>query len=298
MSVPARTLIVLVHLALGGLALPPGEALAQLAPGQNPNEKKRSGSGSSSLVGKKSRLTGSIYDDAARRDEESDRALVAGEVLIRLGDRVEGRTGSGIADRVLFEAVKGTRVSLVLQPADRKLTLVARLLRPDGAPLAFFRPKRADPAVAAVHDELLPETGIYVAEISFAANQTGDYSLDTLGLLPVSAEETLALRDGRPEGFKFGGLSERSIEEVRVVALGGAELDLALNIVAPQGNSVPLADKAWKSSDGRTLIVRDVPVDRLGDYALFVTDTARGEGKARVEVIFKNPRPLRATHQL
>ncbi len=298
MSVPARTLIVLVHLALGGLALLPGEALAQLAPGQKPYEKKRSGSGSSALVGKKSRLTGSIYDDAARREEEADRNLVPGEVPIRLGDTVRGRTGNGVIDRALFEAVKGTRVSLLLEPADRKLTLVARLLRPSGSPLAFFRPKRADPAVMAVHDELVPETGTYAVEISFAAGQTGNYQLETLGLFPSSAEETLALRDGRPQGFKFGGLSERSIEEVRVVAQDGAELDLAVNIVAPQGGSLPLDDKTWKSSDGRTLIVRDLPIDRLGDFSLFVTDTNRGEGKARVEVIFKNPRPLRATHEL
>lgn len=264
--------------------------------------KKHGNKGTGATSGKKSRVTGSVFDrdggNGGQTGAAAKASAVPSEVRIRLGDRVRGFVGEGASHRAVFEAVTGTRVTIKVTPADRKLTLAARLLGPDGAHLVTPSGKPSDPAVLRLDDFVCPRTGSYTLEVSFAASQAGDYLVETAGDHPDRIEDDVAVAGRRPTRLTLSGLGQRSLSELKLRALEGEDLDLWLQIVDPDGITLPLDDASWRSADGKTILVSNVALDRNGDYQLSVMDRGNTRAKLRVQIRYDDAGPTRKTHEL
>ncbi len=265
--------------------------------------KKRSNKGSGATSGKKSRVKGTVFEgDRGRGATPASPPGAASEAPreadIRLGDRVRGYVGGGASHRVSFPAVKGTRMTIVITPADRKLTLAARVLDPIGTHLLTPTAKASEPSVLRVDDFVCPRTGTYAIEVSFAAGQAGDYLIETSGEHPDRAEGDLVVAGRRPTRWTLPGLTDRRLTELKIRALEGDELDLRVQLADPDGVTLPLDADTWRSSDGKTILVTRVPLDRTGDYRLTIMDRGDARAKVRVTARFDDPGPTRRLHEL
>jgi len=266
-------------------------------PKPKPKYGKKHGKGGDT-TGKKSRVTGSIYDtEAGRKAAEAAAGAKQREVEIRLGDRVRGFVGAGGTHRIMFAAVAGTQVNIKVTPANRRLTLSSRLSAPGGASFTLL-PKPSDPAVMRMDDRALEKTGLHILEVSFAASQAGDYLIETSARVPDKFEKDVSLGERKPAAVRFGGMLGRRVEQLKVRALDAKEADLRLQLVDPSGITTPLEDKTWRSTDGKTVLVSDLPLEVNGDYQLFVMDRSSGRTSVRVNVRFDDAKTPRKTHEM
>ena len=280
------------------LLLAPGLEAQITKPKPKPRYGKKHGKGGADATGKKSRLTGSIRDKAEADRQRADAAAAKlREVEIRLGDRVRGVVGAGWTHRITFPAVAGTKIHLKVTPANRKLTLSSRLSTP-GAAKFTLRPKPTDPAVLRLDDRLLEKTGMHTIEVSFAANQAGDYLVETSAQTPDKLEKDLKLGGRRPGEVRFGGLEGRRVDQLKVRAVDATASDLRLQLVDPDGVTAPLDAKTWRSTDGKTVLVSDLPIHANGDYRLFVMDRGGAAANVRVALRFDDAKRARRTHEL
>ncbi len=294
--IAALTLATIAALAVSSAA----QVAAPKGPKVNSSGKKQGGAGATQpTTGKKSRVTGSIYD-AGRGTGTTTAAGTpsAAAARILLGERVRGHVGGGASDTILFEAVAGSKLSIAIAPEDRRLTLAATVRDSSGAAVVGLAPTRKDPARLELVEFELAKTDTFRLDVGFTANQSGTYEVETKVDAPTRLEEDWTLADGRPRELRVGGMDGRRLDELKLRVTGEDPLRLAVRIVDPDGLELPVGDFAWTATDEGTVIVTNLPLQRIGEYRIYAADKSRASGTVKVTARFTNPSPEKKVHEL
>lgn len=244
------------------------------------------------------RLRGSIgvLGAVARRGGAAGELPV--DAVLKLGDRVQGTLASGGVHAFSFEAVAGTEVTLKAARTAGFMLVGMRLFDPADVLLVDDVDSVLTLKKAAISGRLLTATGVYRLEVVDLTEQGGgSYSLRTAGvrerlitelvtvdgveapppivLAGVAGEvvQSIALRSLKPKGLfaKVGGLPADLLPEVEQFSqVGGEALDLSQHVfISPTGYKV---------------VVQDVMLPALGEYALHVTGAGGSVGYAKVKL--------------
>lgn len=293
-TVPGLVLVLLGAWAHAQIAHPATLPKARAAVQGVPAGKKRGGAGPQPLVGKKSRITGDLYD----RLERGEGAPRPRRAVVRLGDTVRGRTGAGVLHRVAFDAPAGARLSLRVHCPDPAARPTAHLAVPGVGGLVPFRPVSPAGRTLSLDDYVARRSGRYEILVGIAGGATAPYVVTTNVRWPADFEQTVRLEGRRPTEVRIPGVAGRRMERIEVRAAAGEEVDLFAKLSDPSGRPIPTSERTWRSPRGERLSIQRVEMETTGDYVLRIMDRRGAGGEAKVRVVFRNPPTGSETHDL
>jgi len=219
-------------------------------------------------------------------------------IEIALGDRVRGTVERDLENTILFPAVERTEVTLTLVTEEGTRPVTGRLIDPNGIAIADFLPERDDRTTAVIDSVALPMTGTYVVRVSFDRRFPVPYLLTTTGTYPERLDTELDLVGGRPICLSLGGMGGRRVKSAVVNRRGAADLELAAQLLAPEGEYIDIDDRAMRTWDGERWTIKNLPIETNADYLLYVVDRNRAKGRVKVSISFENAPLGRRLHDL
>ena len=220
-----------------------------------------------------------------------------GDLTLALGHRLEGSLPIGDVDRILVEAVAGSKLNISLKPVKGgSLQPQMRIIGPDGSELLSAADSIAKPNLAKSGKLTTGLTGVHVLELSQAAGSSGDYVLNTKVKVPKSQKSEIAVDAQTPTALaSFGALDGWTLVKATIASKKSKTAPIGpfppqITLLDPDNNPVDLTGLVTTNKSGFTVSFKGLPLDTPGVWRIQVMSADSRSGQAKVTVKTKAPK--------
>jgi hypothetical protein len=223
-------------------------------------------------------------------------AYTYGDFSLFAGDGVDGSITAGDTDTLFFEALSGSRITLLMKRGKgSSLEPGFRLFAPDDSLLVSLAASVAKTTVARVKNFELPQTGRYRLELGSVIGNTGSYRFRSKVRHLTKFTTVAVVNAATPQHtISFGAFEGWQLKSAKVASKKSKQAPEALlpslALIGPGGELTDLAPFTSANKTGTKLNLSGVPLDQFGTWRLELRGAEGSAGQAKVSVRLKAPK--------